>query len=69
VRESVREAVGEAVDRVRDIDVDPITKWWRKNLVEAALRESRVSSREWLRSRAEWSLRELRLDRRIDPVA
>jgi ElaB/YqjD/DUF883 family membrane-anchored ribosome-binding protein len=27
---SVRDAVAEAVDRAQDIDVDPITRWWRR---------------------------------------
>ena len=30
VRDSVRDAVEAAVDRVRDIDVDPVAKWWRR---------------------------------------
>lgn len=28
--QSMREAVEQAVDRVQDIDVDPITRWWRR---------------------------------------
>ena len=27
---SMRDAVEEAVDRVRDIDVDPVAKWWQR---------------------------------------
>jgi hypothetical protein len=30
MRESVRDVVEDAVDRVRDIDVDPVVKWWRR---------------------------------------
>lgn len=28
--EAVREAVEQAVDRAREVDVDPVVKWWKK---------------------------------------
>jgi ElaB/YqjD/DUF883 family membrane-anchored ribosome-binding protein len=28
--EAVREAVEQAVDKARDVDVDPVVKWWKR---------------------------------------
>ena len=28
--EAVREAVEQAVEKARDVDVDPVVKWWKR---------------------------------------